>query len=696
MLIRPLVLVLAACAGQAVPPPVASAPWHAPPLDAALSIRDAGGQRLSFAGLVDALDDADVVFLGETHLDETTHRTELALLQALADRRPVVLSLEMLERDVQADVDAWLAGTLDDAGLAERIRPWGNHSVAYQPLLDAARGRGLPVLAANFPRPWLRRVGGPEAPFAAFSEEERALLPRTLVPNSDAYWRRADNAMRGHAGRMPAPSDDGRLVSVQSLWDNAMGEAVSDALQRWPGHLVVHVNGGFHTAYGDGTAAQVRHRAPEAELRTVTILPALQPSTIASTGAPTADFMVHAESRAADADQGRHSVTVGRELTYRLHTPDVHGPVPLLIWLPDDGLTAADGLALWRDRLGDDVAIAAFDPPYRAVQADGAEGGSWAWSDSFAADVHVAEQAVERAWGYLLRNSPVDPARVVLAGEGAGATVVARITLATDRMALDGVALNPSGFAPVRDLPLPLPEQWGATVPPERTLTVVADAAAKPFWDGETEAYSAVGLRSEVVAATDDPWAVEAQAEAELRRRLGLGPASAGPRHHVVLDGDAPRARYWARLVGQRVSPVSAVLGPDDTVGDSVGIDLEITQERAAIPGVLPRCPGPFGGTTVLVVDDPDAWSAVQADDPIAAGSRFHRLQVTDDLPEALAELEERGRTNVLVVPAVFYADASHMAALQRAAAPFVDRMTLTWRPGLGDRIGREHRPGGR
>ena len=69
--------------------------------------------------------------------------------------------------------------------------------------------------------------------------------------------------------------------------------------------------------------------------------------------------------------------------------------------------------------------------------------------------------------------------------------------------------------------------------------------------------------------------------------------------------------------------------------------------------------------------------------------SRFHRLRVATvggehDLPTVLSELKDKGRKNVLVIPAAFCADGETMRALKRSARDVEDQMTLRWRPGLG------------
>ena len=95
----------------------------------------------------------------------------------------------------------------------------------------------------------------------------------------------------------PQPPE-ARLTSTQSLWDNAMGEACALALERHPGHAVVHVNGAFHTAYWDGTARQLELRAPNAKIVTVAISTAGSPSSVMLSGRPIADYVVLAERRA--------------------------------------------------------------------------------------------------------------------------------------------------------------------------------------------------------------------------------------------------------------------------------------------------------------------------------------------------------------------------------------------------------------
>ena len=62
---------------------------------------------------------------------------------------------------------------------------------------------GLPVIASNFPRA-LRMQMRSQAkdPFEGLTSEQRQWAPRKMYPNTEAYWRRADNATRGHTMMM--------------------------------------------------------------------------------------------------------------------------------------------------------------------------------------------------------------------------------------------------------------------------------------------------------------------------------------------------------------------------------------------------------------------------------------------------------------------------------------------------------------
>ncbi len=688
----------------------AQSPWTPPPIEHCVSIRDGkSGARLTMDELFQRLATADAVFLGETHDDDTTHRFQLAVYEGLLKQRnqKVVLAMEMFERDVQDDLDRYLSGELDESKFLSRSRPWGNYREAYRPLVEAAKSAGAPVVAANFPRPLRMKMMQDGKAALEQLGDHRDWAPQQFLENTPLYWKRTDNAVRGHLEMMRASEGEDRRYTTQSLWDNSMGESCAQALDQHPGHAVVHLNGGFHTQYWDGTAGQLRQRKPDAKIATIAITPAQSPASAELTGAPVADFVVFAESRATNFRDDHWSVFVARKNDYQLYLPpeaSADRPVPLLIWLSDDGLTAQEGLELWRAQLGSDVAILAIDPPYRERQRDLSSGGRWFWADRFAEDVGAMVETIERAWSYALSRYPVDPERVCLAGEGTGATVAAATTLLTSRMSLRGVAIEPRQYSKIKDFPLPLLEDWGDQSPPQRRLQILGNPELASWWQDELQQYGTVGLPAEWSDLAADRWAQSQQVVNAVRDGLGL-PAQAADAHrrrqYLVADFRSPLHLHWARLAAARLTNDQTLCVAVPEQPDAADVQPAATAlDPAAVAGSLPLCPGPFGGTTVLVLGQgTDAatvarWRELLADDPIQKRSRFHRLRVATldpgdvHLYTVLQELRGQNRNNVLVVPAEFHAAEPTMRQMEELVSELADQMTIHWLPGLGGQIG--------
>ncbi len=680
--------------------------WQAPSVQRSTSIRDGHTrQAVEWEDLLEALAEADAVFLGEQHTDETSHRVQLAIYEELLARRQqrVVLALEMFDRDTQDALDAYLAGEIDESTWLDQARPWNNYATAYRPLVETARRAGAPVRAANFPRPLLMRIARQGIDVLQdLDDEQRRHVPDRLLPQRDAYWRRVDNAMRGHGSVMRTGD---RLHSTQSLWDNSMADTAAKALDQHPDHSVLFINGDFHSAYGDGAVYLLRQLKPQIAITTVSLVPVANPSVADWEGLPVADFVVFVEDRAGHQREGAWSVAIPSSVDYRFHQPpaeDGDRRLPLLIVLVEDGLTAQDGLELWQERLGQQAAIAVLELLHRQQQPDLSRGGRWFWPDSFSADLRAALHASERMWAYLCRHFPIDPDRVAIVGRGSGATVATSVAVHTRRMDVRTVAWLPEQFAPMKDLPLPLPELWGNDTPPERSLRSAINPADRSWWEPEMQAYREIGVDSQPLELDPDPWKQEQQLQQAVREALGLpeGDQPTGQqRFYILASGDAARQRHWARMHAQwaadRHGVAVAVVDqpPDDPAAKAWPI--EVSAQHFTAPGRLPRCPGPFGGTTVVVLPselpeaDQRAWQALEQEDPLAAASRFHRLRVATGVPghtlhEVLTRLESENRRNVLIVPGVFYADASWLRELEHSVRDFRNSMTLHWLPGLG------------
>lgn len=245
---------------------------------------DSKGRAVKLEEIIDALDKADVLFVGETHNDPVAHTLEAELLrradERFAQRRAVALSLEMFERDVQTVVDEYLGGLITERHFLLSSRPWNNYDTDYKPLVEYARAHHLPVIAANAPARYVSLVNaqGPQS-LASLSKEARAWLPPLPYPEaSTAYAAKFNQFM---SGGMPAASQQQtanphggmHLLEAQTLRDASMAYAISEFLKHGRDPLVVQVNGTFHSEERMGVPEQLTHYRKKARAVVVTIIP---------------------------------------------------------------------------------------------------------------------------------------------------------------------------------------------------------------------------------------------------------------------------------------------------------------------------------------------------------------------------------------------------------------------------------------
>ena len=259
-------------AQHAAVPPVAAPP--ADTLMARYQAFDASGAARPLGALLDGAVQADVVFVGEIHDDPTGHAVELAVLTGLRERagaRPVVLALEMFEADVQTVLDEYVAGVISERDFLEAARPWSNYAADYRPLVEYAKANGLRVVASNAPVRYVRAVGR-GGDLAGLSPAALAVLPPLpAAPASEGMAAAFAEAMGGHGG--PSP---GGMVAAQNLRDASMAFRTAEALRGGAAGsrpLVVHVNGGFHTAGGRGIPEHLARYAPEARVFRIDLAP---------------------------------------------------------------------------------------------------------------------------------------------------------------------------------------------------------------------------------------------------------------------------------------------------------------------------------------------------------------------------------------------------------------------------------------
>jgi len=246
--------------------------YHAPVVDAA------SGEPVTLSQLAERLADKDVVVIGEYHGHQGAHLLQSRLQAHLYEQRPnQVLTMEQFDVDQQPVLNHYLNGDIGEKELVEDANGWPNYQSAYRPLVEFARHRNLPVIAANAPADIVRCVGRKGTDYLdSLTREQKAFIPDTPFASEDAYRNKFFRVMGGGHGAI----DDTRMLNTynaQLLRDNTMASRILEARERYPGHQVIHLTGTFHSEERLGTVAALLNRQPDLSLAVISPVFSEQP-----------------------------------------------------------------------------------------------------------------------------------------------------------------------------------------------------------------------------------------------------------------------------------------------------------------------------------------------------------------------------------------------------------------------------------
>jgi uncharacterized iron-regulated protein len=238
---------------------------YPPPRPAALGdiLHIPTGTLVSEAQMLQAATDARIVYVGETHDNPASHRLELQVLEAMAERHPsrVALGMEMFTPGQQPALDRWVAGELSEKEFLRAARwyeHWRMDFDYYRELLLFARRHRIPVIGLNAEKSLVRAVGrnSPED----LSAEERARLPQMDL--SDPYQRALVQSIYGAHDKGNSHLEG--FLRVQTLWEETMAANVARYLASPQGEemRLVVLAGGNHIRFGFGIPRRVFRRLP--------------------------------------------------------------------------------------------------------------------------------------------------------------------------------------------------------------------------------------------------------------------------------------------------------------------------------------------------------------------------------------------------------------------------------------------------
>jgi uncharacterized iron-regulated protein len=227
----------------------------------------------------------NVTFIGETHDDAVAHYLEAEILKRVAGS-DWALSLEMFERDVQGVVDEYLNGFIEERDLIASGRAWSNYRSDYKALIEIAKEKHMPAIAANAPKRYLDIVSkkGQTGLLVLSAEARQVLPPLPYAAASQAYRERFEREMnevmakaKSASQRQSKPiaghqAESDYALQAQSLWDAAMADSIARFLGGHPGKHVLQINGAFHSEYHQGILEHLERYRPNTTSLVVTIL----------------------------------------------------------------------------------------------------------------------------------------------------------------------------------------------------------------------------------------------------------------------------------------------------------------------------------------------------------------------------------------------------------------------------------------
>ncbi|MDR3348524.1 MAG: ChaN family lipoprotein [Acidaminococcales bacterium] len=230
--------------------------WHLP-----------AGSGIALKEAVKRLKGYDVVMFGEYHDQNALHQEQLAFLKEYCRIQDgnVALSLEMIEKDVAAQLKKYIDGAISEEEFIKSSRPWKNYREAYAPLVEFAKARGLDVIAANIPR----RIASQYArtgSLDAVDAKDRVYLPRRHWADKDRYWEEFSSVMNGAGGEARAMSLPKEKIwdfyRAQCLKDDVMAQSIADYLALNPTRKVLQLQGTFHGRLHLGVADKLQRLVP--------------------------------------------------------------------------------------------------------------------------------------------------------------------------------------------------------------------------------------------------------------------------------------------------------------------------------------------------------------------------------------------------------------------------------------------------
>ena len=253
-----------------------------------VSLRD--GTVISFAEMLEDVQRADFIFVGETHDNMEHHQLQLKVIEGLHARNlPLAVGLEIFWAGNQPALNRWSTGKMDmEDFIRLYYRNWGMPWPLYRDILLYLKQEDIPLVGLNIPRSITRKVAKSGA--SSLTVEELAQIPPGLSCDvSPAYRQYIQDIFTEHAGGEEKAFQN--FCEAQILWDKAMAWHLVRYRKENPGISTVVLCGMVH-ALKRGIPFRVKEMEKEKEYTSRIIVPQGPGINLQSIGPSLADYLV--------------------------------------------------------------------------------------------------------------------------------------------------------------------------------------------------------------------------------------------------------------------------------------------------------------------------------------------------------------------------------------------------------------------
>ena len=206
---------------------------------------------VSFEELLEALATSRVIYVGENHTSQESHKIQLEVIQALFQKFPnLAVGMEMFDHSYQDVLDQWSAGKLDQGDFLRKVHwyaNWRYDFALYKDILDFIKDNRLRLVGLNIPNhiPPKIREGGIES----LRDDEKKHLPQQIDLSNTSHRDYVEKVFEAHRHHFSGEVDFENFYAAQSVWEDAMAEAIAENLNN--DVMVVLVgNGHIQFKYG--------------------------------------------------------------------------------------------------------------------------------------------------------------------------------------------------------------------------------------------------------------------------------------------------------------------------------------------------------------------------------------------------------------------------------------------------------------